>query len=105
MIYLVTRHPGALAWMRELCDEPVLHLTHLDDNTVLRRGDCVMGSLPVHQISRLNARGVRYLHLCVDMPVALRGTELSKQQLHELGAYLQEYRVLPLSNLDHLLED
>jgi CRISPR-associated protein Csx16 len=104
MIYLVTRHPGALAWMREQFQEPVQHVTHLDDSNTLHVGDCVAGILPAHQISALNARGVRYLHLCVDMPASLRGQELSAEQLNQLGAHLQEYRVLALSPLAHLLE-
>jgi CRISPR-associated protein Csx16 len=105
MIYLVTRHAGALEWMQAQVTEPVQHIAHLDDNTPLFAGDCVAGSLPIHQVAALNARGVRYLHLCVNMPAKLRGQELTSKQLHELNAYLQEYSVRAMSSLNNLLED
>ena len=105
MIYLVTRHPGAKEWMQNQFHETVKHITHLDKETTLLVGDCVAGSLPVHQVASLNAAGVRYLHLCMDMPANLRGQELSAEQLDALGARLQDYHVLALSPLAHLIGD
>lgn len=106
MIYLATRHPGTLAWLQaRFADETVTHITHLDDSLLLHPGDCIVGNLPVQQVAKLNARGVRYLHLCIPLPAHLRGHELTCEQLNELGTSLQEYRVLALSPLDHLIGD
>jgi CRISPR-associated protein Csx16 len=39
------------------------------------------------------ARGARYVHLALELPAARRGSELSADELRELGATLIEYRI------------
>lgn len=90
--YFVTRHPGARAWAAEedLAVERVL--AHLDPS-IIEPGDRVIGSLPVNLAAEVCARGGRYLHLSLDLPPALRGRELSAEQMRACGARVEAYRV------------
>ncbi len=93
MIYLVTRHPGTLEWLRCQVTEPAAHLEHLVRIDAVDHGDTVIGTLPINLVEAVCRRGARYLHLEIDLPQALRGQELSARQLTELGAELVEYFV------------
>jgi CRISPR-associated protein Csx16 len=90
-VYFVTRHRGAAEWLRRkgIAAATVDHL----DPAQVRQGDVVLGTLPVHVVAALNAKGARFKQLCYDTPVELRGTELSAEDLERLGARLVEYRV------------
>ena len=90
--WFVSRHPGAIEWAtrQTLAVDQFVH--HLDP-ALVRGGDTVMGSLPVHLAAAVCERGARYLHLSVELPEQLRGKELSADQLEQLGANMREYRV------------
>jgi CRISPR-associated protein Csx16 len=92
--YLVTRHPGALHWMRAHGPAFDQHLTHLDPTSV-QAGDTVIGTLPIQLAAQVCARGARYLHLTTNIPAQWRGQELSAEQLDEAQAHLQEFFVQP----------
>lgn len=90
--WLVTRHPGAVEWMRRrgvVFDE---HVSHLDTEKV-SPGDTVTGTLPANLAARVCARGARYLQLSMDVRADQRGKELSACQLEAAGAVLTEYFV------------
>lgn len=89
--YFVTRHAGALAWARGrgLAAEAVRHL----DTAMLRPGDTVIGTLPVHLAAEVCARGARFLFLRLDVPEARRGAELTAADMDAFGAALVEYEV------------
>lgn len=90
--YFITRHPGAKDWaMRQglRVDRIVEHL----DPAFVAAGDVVIGSLPVNLAAEVCARGARYLHLSLDLPAALRGRELSAEDMERLGARLEEFSV------------
>ena len=92
-VYFITRHIGALEWANEQdvhFDVHLSHLTHFDD---LQASDTVIGTLPIHLVADLNARGIRYVHLSMHVPVHLRGIELSAQQLHDCQIQLEEFYV------------
>lgn len=90
--WLVTRHPGALAWLLEQGFTEVKHVPHLQIGEVAA-GDVVVGTLPVHLAADVCRRGARYLHLALDIPPDLRGVELSMAQMAQCRARLEEYRV------------
>lgn len=91
--WLVTRHPGALAWAAA-CGMPFdRHVEHLDP-AIIKPGDTVMGTLPVNLAAEVCARGARYLHLTLPVAQDMRGRELSQKELAQLGARLEEYRIL-----------
>ena len=92
-IYLISRHAGAVEWMNHMGHHYDTHLTHLDSPDALVAGDVVIGSLPINIVADLNARGIIYMHLSLYIPEALRGCELSADQLSALDAKLEVYHV------------
>ena len=93
--WFVSRHPGALEWMRREGIAFDAHVPHLDVGCVAE-GDVVIGTLPIHLAARVCARGGRYLHLSLELPPDWRGRELSAADLRRFGARLEEYRVIPI---------
>jgi CRISPR-associated protein Csx16 len=91
--YIVSRHPGAIEWLCARLPKSAKILAHLDDQNI-PTGSTVVGTLPVHQIAQLANRGVRYLHLELNLPCYLRGKELTVTQLNELNAKLVPYFAL-----------
>jgi len=90
--YFITRHPGAIEWARRQGLAVDHQLAHLDPQTI-HPGDIVIGTLPVHLVAQVNARGGRYLHLSLDLPAEARGRELSVDELDRFGARLEGYVV------------
>ena len=95
--WLVTRHPGARAWLEQQKQAGGRAVTHLD-TTVIQSGDLVIGTLPVPLAAEVCSRGARYLHLRVDLPAHQRGVELDAEQMTALGAVLQEFSVTSASS-------
>ena len=93
MHYFVSRHPGALEWAHRAGLAFDQHLTHLSNDCVMCAGDVVTGNLPVQLVAALCGRGIRYFHLSINIPLSLRGEELTAEQLVHYGACLIEYSV------------
>lgn len=89
--YFVTRHPGAVEWAQRRGIEAQM-VSHLDP-TSIRPGDVVIGTLPVHLVAEVCARGGRYLHLTMNVPPEARGRELTADDMKQFGARLEEYKV------------
>ena len=90
--YFVSRHPGAHDWAAEEGFEVDAVIDHLDPSRIAP-GDILIGSLPVNLAAEVCTRGARYLNLSLDLPVALRGVELSAEQMRACGARVEEYRI------------
>jgi len=108
MIYLISRHAGAIEWSRQQGIQVDIVVPHLEGLPV-QAGDWVIGTLPVQLAAAVQANGARYLHLTLDVPFAWRGQELTCSQMYQAGARLQEYRITPVAHQanhldDHLLE-
>lgn len=91
--WLITRHPGALGWVQQNAILFDRHLAHLDDVTRIQAGDKVIGTLPVHLAAQVCARGASYWNLSLQIPEAMRGQELSAQQLGQCDAILERFDV------------
>ncbi|WP_457676808.1 CRISPR-associated protein Csx16 [Thiolapillus sp.] len=92
----VGRHHGAHEWIEKqsiTIDEWVTHI----DPTTIQPGDIIIGTLPVQHAASICTRGARYLHLVLDLPENLRGTELEAKEMNHYGARLEEFLVLPVS--------
>jgi CRISPR-associated protein Csx16 len=90
--WFVSRHPGAREWAARrgiAVDRAVAHL----DVAQVRAGDTVIGTLPVNLAAEVCACGARYLHLSLDLPEAMRGRELSAEELEGCGARLEPFVV------------
>ncbi|OOF17858.1 putative CRISPR-associated protein [Salinivibrio sp. PR932] len=92
MIYLVTRHQGAVEWCARHKITVDACLPHLDVETI-QAGDTVIGTLPIPLAAAVAARGGHYWHLTVPVTWAQRGQELTATQLEDMGASLQAYHV------------
>lgn len=90
--YLISRHGGALEWLRRQGIEPDCVLTHLDGQAVTP-GDLVIGTLPLHLACRVCEQGAAYWHLSLDVPTTWRGTELSAEQMEACRARLERFLV------------
>ena len=89
--WFVSRHQGAKQWaIRQgiAIDKQVDHL----DITQLQTGDRVLGSLPINLVAELNQKGVRYFHLSLTLTQAMRGVELSADDMEQANAMLEEYQ-------------
>lgn len=95
--YFVTRHIGALQWAASTGLAFDQHVEHLLDLDQLQQNDVVIGTLPIHLVYALNQRGVRYLHLSLDIPPQWRGVELDVHQLQACDATLEEFQVNKLN--------
>ena len=91
--YFITRHLGALEWAKLKDVHFDIHLLHLADLSLLNSGDVVIGILPMHIIAELNRIGIRYVHLSLNIPVYLRGQELTAFELFQCEAKLEVYEV------------
>lgn len=90
--FFVSRHAGAVEWALRrgvTVDRQVCHLAPAE----VAAGDTVIGSLPVHLVAQICARGARYLHLSIDIPAAARGRELNADELDAYGARLEAFDV------------
>lgn len=94
---LVSRHPGAIAWMRQVLDVPDAPvITHLDALAGLALGPGVRlaGVLPLRWAAAACAAGAEVWSLDVDVQEAQRGRELSVADLEAAGARLVRYQVV-----------
>lgn len=97
--YFVTRHPGAVEWLRkehpELAEtsEVVAHWTPVRTAS-LSQHDTVIGILPIDMAAAVCAAGARFFALSLpNMPSEMRGRELTAQDMHQCGAEITEYKV------------
>lgn len=92
-VYLVSRHKGTLDWFEQQGVKIDHHIVHFDPDCI-QPGDTVVGILPIQLAAKICAKGGRYLHLQMNVPLEFRGQELSTEQLDEFGAELVCYNVL-----------
>lgn len=92
LTWLVSRHPGAIAFLRRQGHHFDRQVDHVDLDAV-QAGDTIIGTLPVNLAAEACRRGARYLHLSLKLPSSLRGTELASDDLEQLGARLDEFHV------------
>lgn len=89
--WVVTRHPGAMEWLRRRGFTNAHYVSHFDPGDVAA-GDEVIGTLPVPLVAAVIERGACYYHLDVPLSAPMRGKELSADELERLGARLERYR-------------
>jgi CRISPR-associated protein Csx16 len=92
--YFVTRHSGAREWAARRGHGEAHVIAHLDP-ALIRPGDMVMGTLPVHLAAEVCARGAHFLFLVLDTPPELRGRDLTADEMEKCGARLAGYRITP----------
>ena len=98
-VWIVTRHEGALDWARQkgLIDHDAytVHTVSEIQPGDVELDDYVIGTLPVHLVAEICARGAHYLHITMQVPAERRGTELTASEMDAFGARCREFLVLP----------
>ncbi len=87
---VIARHPGLVDFLREknVLADNVEVISHVEDPSVLDDRH-VAGVLPLN----LAARCASVLIVALDMPPALRGKELSAEEMKALNPRLEKYEV------------
>jgi len=110
MTYFITRHQGAIAWAQQqqlTIDRVVSHLLmpyeeETENNQVslntLQKGDTIIGTLPIQIAAQVCLQGANYYHLMLDIPVHLRGKNLSASQMNECNARIKPYNIKEIIN-------
>ncbi len=93
--FFVSRHPGAIEWAKRQKLNVTQFEPHLDTAQV-QAGDTVIGSLPVNLAAQVCAKGAAYWHVNVSLPAALRGKELSADELERLEARVERFHLQAL---------
>ena len=79
-VIFVSRHAGAIEWMKRQPVHVDRWVSHLQASEV-NAGDTVIGVLPMHLAADICAKNARYLALEFNMPMAFRGQELTCEEL------------------------
>ncbi len=98
-IWFVSRHPGAIAWVKSQPISVDKFCEHLD-TSMIQSGDTVIGNLPVPMGAEIIAKGARYIYLSISVPSKLRGQELSETDLTRLGVSLHDVKITLGESLD-----
>ena len=91
-VTLVTRHQGAIDWIREeglLPEDP--HTVADFDVQRVTAGDLVIGTLPAQLAAAICERGARYQHITLDLAPEQRGLELTADDMRACNARLEEF--------------
>lgn len=91
-VWFISRHLGAIEWMKKQDLAIDAWATHLDILAV-KPGDIVVGVLPLMVAAEVCRKGARFLALVLPQAASARGQEHSYEAMLEMGAYLQEYIV------------
>jgi len=91
--YFVSRHPGAIEWAAHQQLTIDQQVPHLDAASLVQSGDTVIGTLPINLAAQVCASGAAYWHLTLELPVELRGRELTAHDMLRAGARLERYEV------------
>jgi len=91
--WVVTRHTGAIEWLKGSGVKADKVVTDLEINDP-QKGDIIIGILPIQHVATLNQRGVRYFHICLELLPQDRAKELTAQQMRERSAELVEYQAI-----------
>lgn len=91
-VWFVSRHAGAISWMKKQGIKVDRWVAHLDTGEVTA-GDIVIGTLPVHLAAAVCARGARFFFLELHLRAEQRGRELDEADMLSARSLIREYFV------------
>ena len=95
-VWFVSRHPGAIEWMKRQKQWSVEHwVTHLDVASI-SHGDVVIGTLPVHLAAAVCAKGAQFYFLQLSQLESQRGKEYTSEEMELIGCSLMPFYVRAL---------
>ena len=93
-ILVVTRHTATCNWLKTRLAEHDLHFTAHFTAEMTEGFEVVVGILPINLVADLNARGIRFFMVTMEVPAELRGKELTEEQMVECNVKLEQFCVL-----------
>lgn len=93
--YFISRHAGAIHWAKQQGFDVDKQLHHFEPE-ITQKNDIIIGTLPINLVAEVCLRGGRYFHLSLDLPVEIRGKELSANDMEKYNARLEEYKATQL---------
>jgi CRISPR-associated protein Csx16 len=99
MIYIVTRHKGAIEWLRTkgYSGEVIPHL----DNNKITGGNLYIGVVPVPIIKQILDAGSRFFLLALpDIAFSQRGQDMIPDEMEGAGARLIEVKRIELAPVE-----
>lgn len=95
MIYIVTRHEGAIEWLRSRGYEGTV-VSHLEPDQI-EAGNTYIGVLPIPMVKAILDSGSRFLLLALpDVAYSQRGKEMTPEEMNLMGAHLIEVKNIEL---------
>ena len=91
--WFISRHPGAIEWIRSTNIHVDEYRDHLCIEEILK-GDVVIGVLPLSLVAEVCAKGARFFGMEYTATRESRGKELTAETLQSMGCRLQEYLVV-----------
>jgi len=99
MIYLVTRHNGAIEWLRTKGYDGVVE-PHLERDQIIA-GNLYIGVLPIPMVKEILDAGSRFFLLVLpDLAFGQRGQDMTPEQMDRAGAHLLEVQSIGLYPVD-----
>lgn len=93
MIYFVSRHQGAIEWIKQQPQWQIDHfIPHLNID-MIQKGDVVLGTLPLHIAAEVCAKGAVFYFLQVPQTLDNRGHEYSAVEMDQMGCSLRRFIV------------
>ena len=90
--WFISRHPGAIKWVKLQNIQIDRFESHLDTSLV-QAGDVVIGTLPLHLAAEVCQKGVKFYLRSMNVTPEQRGTELTCKQLTEQQCSIQPFMV------------
>ena len=99
MNIIVTRHPGAIEWLRTKGFDGVI-VPHLPADTI-RPGITYIGVLPIPMIQKILDTGSRfYLLVMPEVTQIQRDREMTPEEMDSAGAKLVEVKRIEMAQVD-----
>ncbi|AXN53384.1 putative CRISPR-associated protein [Methanobacterium virus Drs3] len=93
---IITRHEGAVAWLKEIKGVTGKVIPHFDEKIEVKNKK-VYGTLPVHLINQIIAEGGEfYLINLPSLAFSQRGEELTPSEMEEAGAQLLKIKKIEM---------
>jgi putative CRISPR-associated protein (TIGR02620 family) len=95
--FIVSRHTASPQWIKEKIphkkfEEVITHLNE-ENKKLIRKGDTVIGNLPLEEIAQLCKKGVTFINLHLNLKEEHRGKELSLEEFLQADPELQQYNL------------
>lgn len=89
MKFIVSRHPGAIAWVKKHYPafKEFILLSRISEDQI--KGNTIIGTLPIN----LAVLADEYWHLSMSVPYYMKGKELTVQDMEEYGCNLVKYKI------------